>query len=124
MHEKTRYLTLVSAWGFRYDPLTCILTPKVSVIEYARNVLGWTEATSEEFDEEGLNLSPTEKKKRHAVVFMPEISKTVMGGTMRLGARGTLVVVRPAICEAQIFLGFYWQTSSLVQVHLALRGSY
>lgn len=65
----------------------------MSVIEFARNVLGWTEATSEEFDTEAKDLTPEEKKKKHAVVFMPEISKTQMGGTMRLGARGTVVKV-------------------------------
>jgi CTP synthase len=66
----------------------------VSVIEFARNVMGWSEATSEEFEEDkDAKFTPEEKKKRHSVVFMPEISKTIMGGTMRLGARGTHVKV-------------------------------
>jgi len=46
-----------------------------------RNVLGFEGANSTEFDEN----TPTA-----AVVFMPEISKTHLGGTMRLGARPTL----------------------------------
>eukprot|EP01126_Amoeba_proteus_P035509 TRINITY_DN3586_c0_g1_i3.p1 TRINITY_DN3586_c0_g1~~TRINITY_DN3586_c0_g1_i3.p1 ORF type:complete len:584 (+),score=122.18 TRINITY_DN3586_c0_g1_i3:95-1846(+) len=54
---------------------------QVSVIEFARNVLGWETANSEEFSEDG----------NHVVIFMPEISKTHMGGTMRLGTRKTIV---------------------------------
>jgi CTP synthase len=50
------------------------------VVEYARNVLGWEDANSTEFDE------TTTKK---VVIFMPEIDKETMGGTMRLGARIT-----------------------------------
>lgn len=51
---------------------------QVSVIETCRNVLNWKDAHSSEFDEK------TDKK---VVIFMPEISKTHMGGTMRLGKR-------------------------------------
>lgn len=50
------------------------------VVEYARNVLGWEEATSAEFDE---------NTKYPVVLFMPEIDKETMGGNMRLGARNT-----------------------------------
>ena len=50
------------------------------VVEYARNVLGWVGANSTEFNDE----SP-----HPVVVFMPEIDKETMGGTMRLGARIT-----------------------------------
>eukprot|EP01127_Copromyxa_protea_P001733 TRINITY_DN11658_c0_g1_i1.p1 TRINITY_DN11658_c0_g1~~TRINITY_DN11658_c0_g1_i1.p1 ORF type:complete len:601 (-),score=152.63 TRINITY_DN11658_c0_g1_i1:115-1878(-) len=63
---------------------------QVSVIEYARHVLGWTGANSEEFDTEEIE-DPETKRKRHVVVFMPEISKSHMGGTMRLGGRSTIV---------------------------------
>lgn len=53
---------------------------QIAVIEYARNVLGWTNATSEEFASfESLNV----------IIAMPEISKTIMGGTMRLGVRNS-----------------------------------
>eukprot|EP01102_Stenamoeba_stenopodia_P002731 TRINITY_DN12596_c0_g1_i1.p1 TRINITY_DN12596_c0_g1~~TRINITY_DN12596_c0_g1_i1.p1 ORF type:complete len:600 (-),score=182.33 TRINITY_DN12596_c0_g1_i1:143-1780(-) len=55
---------------------------QLAVIEVARNVLGRTEATSEEFDA---------KTQHPAIVFMPEISKTHMGGTMRLGKRTTII---------------------------------
>jgi CTP synthase len=51
---------------------------QIAVIEFARHKLGWTDANSEEFDPES---------KHKVVVFMPEGSKTMMGGTMRLGAR-------------------------------------
>lgn len=55
---------------------------QVAVIEYARNVLGWSEANSEEFDDQ----SP-----HKVVIFMPEINPNEMGGTMRLGARETVL---------------------------------
>lgn len=50
------------------------------MIEYARNILGWADANSTEFDE---------ATEHPVVLFMPEISKTHMGGTMRLGQRAT-----------------------------------
>ncbi|CAK0762419.1 hypothetical protein CVIRNUC_002955 [Coccomyxa viridis] len=55
---------------------------QVAVIEFARNVLDLKEAHSAEFDA----ATPTP-----AVVFMPEGSKTHKGGTMRLGARKTIL---------------------------------
>jgi len=59
-----------------------VLLLQVAVIEFARNVLGLKEAHSAEFD----GASPTP-----VVVFMPEGSKTHKGGTMRLGARKTIL---------------------------------
>lgn len=55
---------------------------QLAVIEVARNILGRKEATSEEFDNQ---------TKYPAIVFMPEGSKTHMGGTMRLGKRTTII---------------------------------
>jgi CTP synthase len=53
---------------------------QAQVVEYCRNVLNLEGANSTEFDE----------KSAHPVVFfMPEIDKTTMGGTMRLGSRVT-----------------------------------
>jgi len=54
---------------------------QVAVIETARNTLGWDDANSTEFNQN------TEHK---VVIYMPEISKTHMGGTMRLGKRRTV----------------------------------
>jgi CTP synthase len=54
---------------------------QIAVIEFARNILGLKNAHSEEFDK-----STTD----NLIVFMPEISKTHMGGTMRLGVRNTV----------------------------------
>jgi CTP synthase len=51
------------------------------VIEIARNVLGWADANTTEVDPD-----TTHK----VVIYMPEISKTHMGGTMRLGKRRTI----------------------------------
>jgi len=51
---------------------------QMAVIEHARNVLGLKDANSEEMD-------PHTSHK--VVIFMPEGSKTHLGGTMRLGER-------------------------------------
>ncbi|CCG81368.1 CTP synthase [Taphrina deformans PYCC 5710] len=53
---------------------------QIAVIEFARNVMGVTDAHSSELKEDTANP---------LVVFMPEIDKATMGGTMRLGLRGT-----------------------------------
>ncbi|KAF9337025.1 CTP synthase ura7 [Podila minutissima] len=53
---------------------------QIAVIEFARNVCGMTDADSIELDE---------NTKTPVVVYMPEISKTHLGGTMRLGTRPT-----------------------------------
>ena len=57
---------------------------QVATSEFCRNVLGMEGANSTEFDED----TP-----HPAVVFMPEISKTHMGGTMRLGTKPTPFLV-------------------------------
>jgi CTP synthase len=53
---------------------------QIAVIDFARDVLGKTGANSTEFDE---------GTPHPAVIFMPEGSRTHMGGTMRLGSRQT-----------------------------------
>jgi len=53
---------------------------QVAVIEYARNVLLDRAATSEEF-------RPESDAESHYIVYMPEVNKEQMGGTMRLGER-------------------------------------
>ncbi|KAJ2827525.1 CTP synthase ura7 [Coemansia erecta] len=53
---------------------------QVAVIEFARSVCGMTNAQSAEF---------RENCEMPAIVFMPEIDRTTMGGTMRLGSRPT-----------------------------------
>jgi CTP synthase len=55
---------------------------QTAVIEFARNELGMEGANSTEFDE----ATP-----HPVVVFLPEASATVMGGTMRLGSRATII---------------------------------
>ncbi|KAI4301478.1 hypothetical protein L6164_034754 [Bauhinia variegata] len=54
---------------------------QIAVIEFARSVLGWERANGIEFDEQTPNP---------VVIFMPEVSRTHMGSTMRLGSRRTL----------------------------------
>ena len=56
---------------------------QVAVIEYARFILGWKGANSTEMNPD----TP-----HPVVIFMPEGSKTHMGGTMRLGSRRTFFV--------------------------------
>lgn len=55
---------------------------QTAVMEFARNKLGWEDANSTEFDE---------TTEHPVVVFLPESSTTVMGGTMRLGSRATII---------------------------------
>jgi CTP synthase len=78
---------------------------QVAVIEWARNVCGLREANSTEFDPTpfpepttaGLTAAePTPKSTTGSntphpvIIYMPEISRTHMGGTMRLGLRPTV----------------------------------
>jgi CTP synthase len=53
---------------------------QLAVVEFCKNVLNIEGAGHEEFDE-----STVDK----VIIFMPEISKTMKGGTMRLGSRYT-----------------------------------
>lgn len=54
---------------------------QLAVVEFARHVLGWTDAQSSEFD----------PATTHPVVIeMPEHNPGQMGGTMRLGMRKTV----------------------------------
>ena len=55
---------------------------QVAVIEVARHILAWKDAESEEFKKD---------TSKPVIVFMPEGSKTHMGGTMRLGTRRTIL---------------------------------
>ena len=69
--------------ALRYSPRTHTDTRvQVAVIEYARNVLGRADAHSAEFDDACSDP---------AIIFMPEGSRTHMGGTMRLGVRDTVL---------------------------------
>merc|ERR1711874_862858 len=63
---------------------------QTAVIEFAREVVGWDEANSTEFNE----ATP-----HPVVVFLPESSATVMGGTMRLGSRATIIRNRESLCH-------------------------
>ncbi|GBG32894.1 CTP synthase [Hondaea fermentalgiana] len=63
---------------------------QVMVIEYARNVLGWTDAASAEGDE---NTS------HKVIIKMLEHHQGQMGGTMRLGSRRTNLHPLPDSCE-------------------------
>ena len=63
---------------------------QVATIEFCRNVLGMKDANSTEFDE---------NTPEPAVVFMPEISKTHLGGTMRLGSRPTIFQVEDCMTK-------------------------
>jgi len=68
---------------------------QTAVIEFARTVLGHGEAHSTEF---------VKDTPHPLVVFMPEGSKTHMGGTMRLGSRRT-VLSKPQCKTAQLYGG-------------------
>jgi CTP synthase len=64
----------------RIPYLGICLGMQLAVIEYARTILGLADANSTELDP---------NTKNPCVIFMPEGSKTHMGGTMRLGSRRT-----------------------------------
>lgn len=55
---------------------------QIATIEFTRSVLGRKDSHSAEF-------YPDIDEKNHVVVFMPEIDKETMGGSMRLGLRPT-----------------------------------
>jgi CTP synthase len=65
---------------------------QICIIEAARNQLKLSGASSEEFVPQGLE--------HNVVVFMPEGSKEIMGGTMRLGKRMTVLSPEPCIARA------------------------
>lgn len=69
---------LAREWKKPY--LGVCLGMQVALINFARDLLGLPDATSEEFDKE-------KQSKNHVIIFMPEISKDTMGANMRLGAR-------------------------------------
>ena len=69
----------------RIPYLGVCLGMQIMVIEYARNVLGIKGAQSTEF---------FESTQHPVIIFMPEINQRIMGGTMRLGARDTLISYR------------------------------
>ncbi|KAH8923496.1 CTP synthase [Atractiella rhizophila] len=54
---------------------------QVAVIEWARNVLGHFDANSTELDPQ---------TEHQTIIYMPEISRTHLGGTQRLGLRPTI----------------------------------
>ncbi|KAI5984570.1 CTP synthase N-terminus-domain-containing protein [Pisolithus marmoratus] len=60
---------------------------QMAVLEWARNVLGVQDAQSTEFVPDTHNPF---------IIFMPEVSRTHMGGTMRLGLRPTSAITSPA----------------------------
>ena len=64
---------------------------QIAVIEFARNVCGIADATSEEFDASAsASTSSRSAADSHVIMFMPEVDKASMGATMRLGLRPTL----------------------------------
>jgi len=75
---------------------------QVAMIEYARNVMGLDDADSTEF---------CEGCQHPVVLFMPEVSKDYMGGTMRLGKRNTSFVCDDCLahrlyaCSGQLLRG-------------------
>ncbi|XP_031124435.1 CTP synthase-like isoform X2 [Ipomoea triloba] len=72
----------------RIPYLGICLGMQIAVIEFARSILGLKDANSTEFDPNTQNP---------CVIFMPEGSKTHMGGTMRLGSRRTYFQVADCI---------------------------
>ena len=94
----------------RVPYLGICLGMQVAVIEYARSIVGWKDAHSEEFHPNTGNP---------VVVFMPEINQEEMGGTMRLGARETILQPLPegASTSSSLSSVLYRNTSSVMERH-------
>uniref|UniRef100_A0A5K4F3N0 CTP synthase n=1 Tax=Schistosoma mansoni TaxID=6183 RepID=A0A5K4F3N0_SCHMA len=77
-----------------------------AVIEFSRNVLGWKDANSTEFD----------PNTTHPVIIeMPEHNPGIMGGTMRLGRRRTLLYLSEI---SKSYLQRTYKCSELICAHL------
>lgn len=81
-HRGTEGMIKAATWARTNNIpyLGICLGMQLAVVEYARNVCGLSDAGSEEF----------EPCTRPVIVYMPEIDKEKMGGTMRLGKRPTI----------------------------------
>jgi CTP synthase len=75
---KARAAGLAREWKKPY--LGVCLGMQVAIIQFARDLLGLVDATSEEFDK-------GKSSQNHVIMYMPEISKECMGANMRLGSR-------------------------------------
>ena len=82
-HRGTEGMIAAANWARKNKTpyLGICLGMQIAVIEFARNVCNIPNAASIELDER--TTDPV-------VIFMPEIDKTTLGGTMRLGLRPTL----------------------------------
>eukprot|EP00633_Aureoumbra_lagunensis_P007702 CAMPEP_0197320566 /NCGR_PEP_ID=MMETSP0891-20130614/60747_1 /TAXON_ID=44058 ORGANISM="Aureoumbra lagunensis, Strain CCMP1510" /NCGR_SAMPLE_ID=MMETSP0891 /ASSEMBLY_ACC=CAM_ASM_000534 /LENGTH=564 /DNA_ID=CAMNT_0042812037 /DNA_START=206 /DNA_END=1900 /DNA_ORIENTATION=- len=91
---------------------------QLAVIEFARAFLPSPSSgksyTSAEFDDDYNQAKDSIVKPHHAVVFMPEIDKHHMGGTMRLGARDTLLVSQSPKDEPSLAAIIYGQDKDRV----------
>lgn len=103
-----KVLTAQYARENRVPYLGICLGMQVAVIEFARNVIGWTDANSEEFD------SATPHK---VVVFMPEINPEVMGGTMRCGARRTILHEKEDPAKRSLVSYLYGKDKDIMERH-------
>jgi CTP synthase len=81
-HRGTEGMIRAAQWARtnKTPYLGICLGMQIAVIEYARHVCGMEDASSTELHEQC---------KDPIVIFMPEIDKTNLGGTMRLGLRPT-----------------------------------
>ena len=81
-HRGTEGMIAAAKWARtnKTPYLGICLGMQIAVIEYARNVCGIPNAASMEFDER--TLDPV-------IIYMPEIDRSKLGATMRLGLRPT-----------------------------------
>jgi CTP synthase len=82
-HRGTEGMMRVTKWARENEIpfLGVCLGFQVAAIQFARDLCDMPEATSEEFDAQA---------KDRVVVYMPELDRQNMGGTMRLGLRKTI----------------------------------
>merc|ERR1719215_2421752 len=101
---KARAAGLAREWKKPY--LGVCLGMQVAIIQFARDMLGLADATSEEFDKD-------KTSKNHVIMYMPEISKETMGANMRLGSRW-VEFTEPSTSVAA---GLYGGASKIMERH-------
>uniref|UniRef100_A0A8D3D5D8 CTP synthase n=1 Tax=Scophthalmus maximus TaxID=52904 RepID=A0A8D3D5D8_SCOMX len=89
---------LAISWARKQNKpfLGVCLGMQLAVCEFARNVLGWEDANSTEFNPES---------KHPVVIDMPEHNPGQMGGTMRLGRRRTIFKSNTSVLK-KLYGGF------------------
>ena len=99
-YRGTEGMILAAKWARenKIPYLGVCLGLQIATIEFMRNVVGMKDGQSAEF-------FPDSDPETHVVVYMPEIDKENMGGTMRLGLRPTYFQENTENCQIKKVYG-------------------